>query len=205
MTKNQFLNFALVLFSPVSFIVGCQTSGRNPSERRQELSAKSKLALTITKAGIGAVHLGMTLQQGRMVLPNARFVRSSDGEGVPLVDVRIGDQEAFTLDADENNRDSAVDWSKRIRSIETFCESCMTTEGVHPGMLVSDAEKVYGKVKQVFRSEIEQREFVSFLNQPRYYDFRIDYKGIFDECKMESKRFQPGAKIYSIAVFSGSD
>lgn len=67
-------------------------------------------------------------------------------------------------------------------------------------MLVTDVERRFGPVRQVTLSEIEQRQYVEFARQPAFLTFRLDYTGIFVPGAHETTRFEPGAKIFSIAV-----
>jgi hypothetical protein len=71
---------------------------------------------------------------------------------------------------------------------------------VRPGTLVTDAERVLGGVRTITLSEIESREFVQFERQPAWASIRLDGTGIFAESSTETTKYQPGAKILSIAV-----
>ena len=154
----------------------------------------------ITENGIGPVNLGMTLLEAKRAFPKAIFSRGSDGEGVALVNVSTKESQVMVLFAGEEDRNKPINWSKRISSIETFSSNCSTSLGVRPGGLVAEAEKQYGKVLKIVRSEIEARQFVELKNQPRGMIFRIDYSGIFAEGQSETLRYRPDAKIYSIAI-----
>lgn len=155
---------------------------------------------TITENGIGPVKLGMTLLEAKRAFPTATFSRSTDGEGAALVNVSTKDSQVMVLFAGEPDRDKPINWSKRISSIEAFSSNCSARLGVRPGSLVAETEKEYGKVLRIIRSEIEARQFAEFKNQPRGMIFRIDYSGVFAEGQAETVRYQPDAKIYSIAV-----
>ena len=74
----------------------------------------------------------------------------------------------------------------------------MTREGVHPGSLALDVEKIYGRTRSVMQSEIESREYIEFEHQPAGLIFRLDYTGIFADGSRESKEFDPKGKIFSI-------
>jgi len=154
----------------------------------------------ITENGIGPVKLGMTLLEAKRAFPNAIFSRGSDGEGVALVNVSTKESLVMVLFANEGDRNKPIDWSKRISSIEAFSSRCSTRLGVRPGGLVAEAEKQYGKVLKIVKSEIEARQFVEFKKQPRSMIFRIDYSGVFAEGQSETVGYRPDAKIYSITI-----
>jgi hypothetical protein len=154
----------------------------------------------ITIASIGPVELGTSLGEARSAMPNARFDRSSDGEGVALVQVTLAAGESVIVWADEEDPASDIDWSKKIRSMETFSEVFHTQEGVHPGSLVADVEKRYGKTRSVEMSEIESRQYITFENQPAWLIFRLDYTGKFTEGSRVTTEVAPGGRIQSIAI-----
>ncbi len=160
----------------------------------------TKASCSITDSSVGPVKLGMTLAAAKDSLPAAVLTRTSDGEGVALVEVKLGDEQLMVLHAGEEDPAAAVDTKKRIKHIETFNSGCNTLNEVHPGMLVSDAEKILGKTAGITRSEIEQREFIHLEKQPSWLKMRIDNAGIFGEGSSETTRFSPGAKILSIAI-----
>lgn len=152
--------------------------------------------------GIGPIRLGMTLDEARSALPEARFERSSDGDGAALIDVSLGKESVMTLFANEDDSTKPIDWSKKITFLESFSPACVTAEGIRAGTPVLDAEKVYGKTKSIVRSEIESREYIQFQRQPEHLVFRIDYTGNFAEGARETTQFMPQATILSIGVSS---
>jgi hypothetical protein len=104
--------------------------------------------------------------------------------------------------AEEDDPATPIDWSKRIVTIETFSAAFHTSEGIHPGSLVTDAARFFGPVRQIVKSEIEGREYITFARQPRALTFRLDYTGIFSPGLRHTTAFAPGAKIWSIALSS---
>jgi hypothetical protein len=156
----------------------------------------------ITASGMGPVALGMTLDDVRRAVPVARLSRTSDGDGAALVEVILGEHDRLVLWADEDDPAQPIDWSKKVSMIETFSDAYHTREGVHPGSLVRDVEKLFGSVREIVESEIEQRQFISFTRQPRALEFRLDYTGLFTDGGRRTTRFEPGARILSIAVSS---
>jgi hypothetical protein len=144
----------------------------------------------------------MTLSAAKDSLPAAVFSRTSDGEGVALVEVKLGSEQLMVLYAGEEDPASPVDMKKRVEHIETFNSGCNTLNEVHPGMLVADAEKILGKTTGITKSENEKREFLHLENQPAWLTMRIDNTGIFDGSSSETTRFAPTAKILSISISS---
>jgi hypothetical protein len=142
----------------------------------------------------------MTL--GDLLRSGASCRRTSDGDGAALVEVRLANADPVIVSADEDDADSPIDWSKKIRTIETFSAAYHTAEGVHPGSLIVDVEKVYGKVTKIVESEIESRQYIWFERQPPRLTFRLDYTGIFPDHSRTTKEFDPAGTIYSIAISS---
>jgi hypothetical protein len=144
----------------------------------------------------------MTVGLAEAVWPDATFSRTSDGEGVALIEVKVGGARMMTLYAGEDGPGPALDRGKRIEHIETFSTTCSTAQGIRPGMRISDAEKILGKVSAISKSEIESREFIEFAGQPGRLTIRLDYTGIFGPDSAETTRFEPEARILSIAIAS---
>ena len=115
----------------------------------------------------------MTVSEAKTAWPEAAFSRTSDGEGVALIGVSVGSDRMIVAYAGEDDAESPVDSTKPIRNLETFSDRCSTASGVHPGMPVSDAEKILGKTRSVAMSEIESREYIEFENQPVWMTIRL--------------------------------
>jgi hypothetical protein len=162
--------------------------------------SKPQLECLITADGIGPIRLGTTLDAARRAFPSARFERTTDGEGLALVEVVVGDDRWMQLYADEEDPEAPIDFTLPISFIETFFEGCKTPEGVHPGSPIGDAIAHYGAVAKIVRSEIESREYVTFEKQAEHLDLRLDHTGIFPEGSAETKAHAPEATILSIAV-----
>jgi hypothetical protein len=155
---------------------------------------------SINVGGVGRVRLNFTLDEVRRALPGATFKRTSDGDGLALVEVTMGRDTAVVIYAGEDDADAAIDWAKRVERIEVFSTAFHTGEGVRPGALVADVEKIYGKVTEISVSEIESREYVEFDTQPSSLTFRLNYTGIFARGSRRTTRYETSAKILSIAV-----
>jgi hypothetical protein len=124
---------------------------------------------------------------------------------VALVAVTLAPDATIVLWAEEDDADDAIDWSKKIVNIETFSPAFHTSAGIHPGSLVTDAERVYGKTKAIMLSEIESRQYITFEAQPAWVTFRLDYTGIFEGDSRTTTAYSPGAKIHSIAIATPND
>lgn len=156
----------------------------------------------ISNTGIGAIQLTMTVGEATRALPSATFARTSDGDGLALVLVTLAADTSVTLFADEDDAEAPVDTSKRITRIETFSPAFHTREGVRPGALVVEVERVFGKTREILKSEIEAREFIEFEKQPAFLTLRLDYTGVFGEGSRTTRLYKPEARILSIAVSS---
>ena len=154
----------------------------------------------ISALRVGPVRIGMTLDEARRALPGARVARTSDGDGVALVEVTLGEGASMVLYAGEEDPEGPVDYARTIEHIETFSPAFQTAEGVGPGSLVTDVERVYGSVGKITLSEIESREYIEFERQPPGLLFRLDNTGIFPPESSETTEFDPGGRIRSIAV-----
>lgn len=160
------------------------------------------MARLITVSAMGQARLNMTLAEARRALMPASFARASDGDGAALVEVTFGKDDSLMLWADEDDPAAPIDWSKRIVTIETFSATFHTREGVHPGSLVRDVMSSFGPVREIVKSEIESREYITFTRQPKAFTFRLNYTGIFPAGVRRTTRFGPDAKLWSISISS---
>jgi hypothetical protein len=55
----------------------------------------------------------MTLRDAQRALPQAVFTRTTDGDGVALIDVQSNGDDLMVLYAGEGDPESAVNWSKK--------------------------------------------------------------------------------------------
>jgi hypothetical protein len=192
-----------------SFVGGCSRDDASPDPSSRTVvaypiggSPTDSAACLISDSAVGPLRLGMTVGLAEAVWPAAKFSRTSDGEGVALIEVKAAGETLMTIYAGEDDPEPAHDRRRRIEHIEVFSPSCSTAQGIKPGMLINDAERILGKVSAISKSEIESREFVEFANQPERLTIRLDYTGIFGADSAETTRFAPEAKILSIAIAS---
>lgn len=179
--------FLLFSIAP-TFVVATTASKPNPAYNCR-----------ISSAGMASIQLGMTLNQARKAMSTAKFERSSDGEGVALVDVIVGKENLMSLYANEEDSEKAINWQKKISNIETFNPLCATQKGLHPGMLIKDAEKILGKTKKITVSEIEAREYIDFQEQPKNFMIRLDHPPTA-RVKSNTTQYPAGSTIMSISI-----
>jgi hypothetical protein len=164
------------------------------------MSASAQANL-ITSNAVGKVKLGMTIAEVRKAVAPMKLSRTSDGEGVALIAVKQGKNEMMTIYANEEDREARIDNNAKVDQVWVWSRSYKTASGVHPGMLVSQVEKLLGPVKEIVRSEIESREFAEFTNQPRGIQYRLDAgEGDFPSGTSITTKYAPTAKIFSINV-----
>jgi hypothetical protein len=153
----------------------------------------------ITSNSAGGVRLGMTLEQARRALPNCKLRRTEDGEGIALVGVRCSGREVMSFYAGEEDRDAKVNWKRRIEIIEVWDKRFKTADRVHPNMLLRDAEKILGKVREIVVTQIESREFVTFRKKRKGIEYRT-YGGIYTGPNVTTTKYESGSRLHSIQV-----
>lgn len=153
----------------------------------------------ITNNSAGGIKLGMTVSQASRVLKRCRFARTSDGEGVALIGVRCQGRRVMSLYAGEEDRDTKINWKRRIELIEVWDRRFKTADGVHPEMYLRIAEKILGKVRQIVITEIESREFVTFRKIRKGIGYRT-YGGIYTRPNVTTTKYEPGSRIFSIQI-----
>lgn len=158
----------------------------------------------ITKNSAGNVRIGMTVAEVRKAVAPLKLERSSDGEGIALIAVKSGEEIVMTLFAGEEDRDARIDEKAKVEYIMVWDKGYATAAGVHPGMKIADAEKIYGKVKVIVRSEIESREYVTFTNHPAGIDIRVlaedDSAGVYPQGASKTGTYSANAYIFHIGL-----
>lgn len=159
---------------------------------------------SITSTSAGPVKLGMSVAQVRKAVKPWKLSRTSDGEGVALIAVKNGNTLIMTLYAGEPDPDAKINENARIELIQVHAWNFVTSNGVHKGMLLKDAEKKYGKIKQIMLSEIESREFATFTKHPKGLDFQVGGPstpvGVYAPGNNTSRRYRNGSFIVAIQV-----
>jgi hypothetical protein len=146
----------------------------------------------------------MTVARVRKALPGYILSRTSDGEGIALIAVERRGKTLMTLYAGEPDPTRRINERAVIEHIEALDAYYRTSAGVHPRMSLSEAEKKYGKVKEIMVSEIESREYVTFERQPAGIQLRVmndsGMAGVYAEGENRTKRYAPTAYVLSISV-----
>jgi hypothetical protein len=120
----------------------------------------------ITERSAGPVRIGMTIAAARRALPGLAFRRTTNGEGLALVSVERGRKPVMILFADEQDPGKPLDPKAKVAVIEVKDPAYATRAGVRVGMLLSQAERRYGRVTKLAISEIEGHEFADFRRLP---------------------------------------
>lgn len=153
----------------------------------------------IDRDSAGGIRLGMRVSQARHDLPECRFKRGSDGEGIALIDVSCRGKHVISLYAGEENVERKIDWNRRIEFIEVWDRRFKTADGVHPGMTIRKAEQILGKVREIEIIQIESREFVTFRKVRKGIVYRT-YGGIYTRPNVTTTKYEPGSRLHSIQV-----
>jgi hypothetical protein len=164
-----------------------------PTEREASSGPAPVDTLLMTADGVGRVKIGMTLEE-------ARFERTSDGEGIALVTMTLGGSERLTLYADERDARAPIAFERRVEFIEVSDSVFHTADGTRPGALVADVAAKYGHVRMILRSEIEQREFLECEGQPDWLTLRLGPGAIYPEGDRATTLFAPETRILSMSV-----
>jgi hypothetical protein len=172
----------------------------------------------VTPTSVGNVSLGMTVAEARRVLDTYTFSRKIIGYRDLGIVFKKGDVEIMYIDAgegedpDTGNGYPPIPLNSKIIGIEVLDSQFKTAKGVHPKMQLANAEKIYGKIKQINWDD-EVGEFGEFTNQPKGYYFslkspiakdtangRSNSAGIYKRGDYQAKTYKPQSYIYSIAI-----
>ena len=163
---------------------------------------------TITGNSAGNVRIGMTVLEARRAMPGYTFRRTSDGEGIALIQISRRNQTHMTLFAGEFDSGQPIDNTAKIEFIEVWNSVYRTTAGVHPQMRVRDVESRYGKLESIMLSEIEAREFARFTRQPAGIDLRLQNRngraGRYASGQTITTQYSTTAYVFSIIVLGGT-
>jgi hypothetical protein len=175
---------AIAGFSSILFFLGCaadpetiDASAEKSDNPAVEKSAPPHTAsrqqvisqnpdFLISSEGMGKVKFGMTLGEVKEVLEDEveYIIESPYIVDFDAIAVRQNGETLFYI---LHFADQPLQDSDRITILQTNNPAFQTAEGVHAGMLIQDAEKIYGEAS-IFTSEIETRELVTFKNQPEF-------------------------------------
>lgn len=94
----------------------------------------------------------------------------------------------------------------KLRSFITSHPNYQTAEGVGPGTLIEEAERLYGPASLSYHWEAESREFVTFENGPENISFRTDSfeaAGVYPPQEgpyFQTESYREGATIQSVWI-----
>ncbi len=159
----------------------------------------------ITANSVGPVQLGMTVAQARQALPTFSFGRSTDGEGMALIEVRSAGVVEMVLYAGEGDSQSPINDLASLQAIFVYGSEYATPEGVHPGMPLSDVESRFGKLTEITLSEIESREYADFANKPPGLTIQVGLPevglaGNYSEGERRTSAYFPTAVVTNIMI-----
>ncbi len=158
----------------------------------------------ITPESVGSLKIGMTVAEARRAYPRHTFSRTSDGEGIALIDVKRRGRTHFHLYANEFNPEAPINNDAKIVFIEVSNPAYRTADGIYPSMRLSDVARKYGNLKSIVLSEIESREYARFDRQPLGIDLKVTGRnaqaGVYASGEMRSTRFTSNAYISTIIL-----
>lgn len=158
----------------------------------------------ITSSSVDNVKIGMTVADLRRALLPMTMSRTTDGEGTALIAVKEGNKTMMTLYAGENDSKDKINEKAKIISIEVWSPCYKTTAGVHVGMPLKEVEAFYGKLKGIYLTEIESREYAEFEKLPKDLSLRVYGKnesaGIYSDDSRKTQNFRESAYVASITV-----
>ena len=154
----------------------------------------------ITKNSVGKVKIGMTLAQVRKTLgPLTLGKAEAASEGDMSYPIKQGKNLVMTIVIG-----GGASLKGKVAEIMVLDRSYKTADGVHVGMLLSEAEKKYGQIKEI--SDDMEMEMVTFTNQPEGFSFTLagsgkgKLAGIYDKDDQTATKYHAGAKLKSIEI-----
>ena len=171
--------------------------------------AQQEASLRIVPGAVGGLRVGMTVAQARVALKGFTFGKGvySDHKGA-MLPVSRGKTTALWLLAGKYDNGELMSDPSRIDLIQVHDGAFGTAEGVHPGMLVTEAEKKLGRVKLLEAVEFDGVEIATFANQPAGLKYGVKVPGGGDAGKYaqpageyrKATSYQPTAIIDMILV-----
>lgn len=162
----------------------------------------------ISPDSVGRLKIGMTVAEARRAFPTYTFSRTSDGEGIALIEVKRRGRAHFILYANEFDPQQPINNQAQIVFIEVVNPSYQTATGVYPTMRLSDVERRYGRLQSIVLSEIESREYARFADQPLGIDLKVASRngqaGTYASGEMRTARYNRNAYVASIILLGKS-
>jgi hypothetical protein len=153
----------------------------------------------ITPNSVGKIRIGMRAERIQRFLDQDYKLQDQERAEVDSISLYKGKEEMFQMFFRDvkDIADCHIDLKKMltkkscvVNHIEIYNEKFVTKEGVHAGMTVAEAEKIYGKATLSGPSEIESEEYASFENAPKTLSAKIDYcqalKTPMQNCKINA-------------------
>jgi hypothetical protein len=86
--------------------------------------------------------------------------------------------------------------------IRVYDVHCSTAEGIHPGALLAEVEKHYGKLLRLEQTETESREYAEFERLPNWMNLQAGNgeAGVYTKGSRCAYRYDPSAKVQSLWV-----
>ena len=163
-------------------------------------------SLVITSDGLGFIHKNTPYKQIKKELgKNYTFeVKKDYIDGFSAIEVKQNGTTLFYLSYDVGSKITA---NSTFGSIDVANSKIKTKKGIGPGSLISDAEKVYGKVDLGYHIEAESIESASFEHGPENVAFITGIAGdagIYPKdtstIYQTTSRYKKDAKIESIWI-----
>jgi hypothetical protein len=141
----------------------------------------------------------------RRELPTASFTRTTDGDGMALIEVQEGGELSLIVYAGEEDSQAPLNEGAEVEVIWAYGKRYKTAHGVCPGMHLAEAATIYGSPVELSMSELEMREYVDFPNQPEGISFRattraVGIAGRYPDGMRRTNNFEPSAIIGSIII-----
>ena len=190
--------------------------------------AHAELSCPITPKGVAQVQLDDTFKQFKLKHPNGfgvyvdpetmtKFLMVFDGAKARAAYLREGspdfDHVPFLVhfdDYDLSDKESEINDTRKlalpkdgqkIRRVEVRQKSCLTPEGLHPGMLLKEAAKRHGGLRHIEGAE-GLEETATFVQQPRHLVFFVEgaiapqpSRGLWT-----TRRYRPDTRITAISI-----
>ena len=136
---------SIFLLMSLSVLGACGDNADNSVAAVSQISAATPkpTKCTITSNIIGDIALGNTIAQVRLGHPQAVLTPLKDNEDVAFTSIKITPEiEIFAYTENTNTANANNSETNPITYLSTASRVCKTADGVHPDMLLADAEQV---------------------------------------------------------------
>ncbi|MEM6915823.1 MAG: hypothetical protein AAF491_04575 [Verrucomicrobiota bacterium] len=158
----------------------------------------------ITSSSVGPVQLKMSIGEVRAFFPEAHVERTSDGEGIAYVALVDNGDILFEMATDQYDPEAPIQDTEIVEFIKVRHPRYATAEGIRIGTKLTEAETRLGSVKEILISEIEAREFASFVHQPSGINLQVthpdDTAGVYEPGEFITQQYREGASVAAISV-----